>query len=66
VNIAHYRSVLKNQAVVDEAERILREFKPVDYDVNEHIKAIEAFESKAVRQWSIDDCEDGTWMSAGL
>ncbi|KAF8679618.1 Tetraspanin tsp2 [Rhizoctonia solani] len=48
VNIAHYRSVLKNQAVVDEAERILREFKPVSYDVNEHVKAIEAFEAKAV------------------
>ena len=48
VNFAHYRSTLKNQAVVDEAERILREFKPVTYDVNEHVKAIEAFESKAV------------------
>ncbi|KAG9104114.1 ATP synthase d subunit [Ceratobasidium sp. 370] len=48
VNIAHYRSVLKNQAVVDEAERILRDFKPVTYDVNQHIRAIEAFESKAV------------------
>jgi F-type H+-transporting ATPase subunit d len=48
VNLAHYRSVLKNQAVVDEAERILRDFKPVTYDVNEHVKAIEAFEAKAV------------------
>jgi len=48
VNIEHYRSVLKNQAVVDEAERILREFKPATYDVNEHIRAIEAFESKAI------------------
>ncbi|KAF8609265.1 ATP synthase d subunit [Ceratobasidium sp. AG-I] len=48
LDLSHYRSVLKNQAVVDEAERILRDFKPVTYDVSEHVKAIEAFESKAV------------------
>ena len=48
VDLAHYRSVLKNKAVVDEAEKILKDFKPVTYDVNAHIKAIETFESKAV------------------
>lgn len=48
VDLAHYRSVLKNKAVVDEAEKILKEFKPVTYDVSAHIKAIEAFEVKAV------------------
>ncbi len=48
VDFAHYRSVLKNKAVVDEAEKILREFKPVTYDVNTQIKAIETFEAKAV------------------
>jgi F-type H+-transporting ATPase subunit d len=48
VDIAHYRSILKNQAVVDEAEKLLRDFKPVTYDVTSHIKAIEAFEGKAV------------------
>ncbi|KAG8925269.1 ATP synthase d subunit [Tulasnella sp. 419] len=48
VDIGHYRKILKNQAVVDEAEKILKEFKPVTYDVNEHVKAIEAFEAKAV------------------
>ena len=48
VDLEHYRSVLRNKAVVDEAEKILRDFKPVTYDVNAHIKAIETFEAKAV------------------
>jgi hypothetical protein len=49
VDLAHYRSVLKNKAIVDEAEKILRDFKPVTYDVGVHVKAIETFETKAVR-----------------
>ena len=49
VDLAHYRSVLKNKAIVDEAEKLLKDFKPVTYDVNTHIKAIETFEAKAVR-----------------
>jgi hypothetical protein len=49
IDFAHYRSVLKNQAIVDEAEKLLKGFKPVTYDVNAHIKAIETFEAKAVR-----------------
>lgn len=53
VDISHYRSVLKNQAVVDEAEKILKNFKPVTYDVSEHVKAIEAFEAKAVCEISV-------------
>ncbi|KDR83516.1 hypothetical protein GALMADRAFT_235706 [Galerina marginata CBS 339.88] len=48
VSFDHYRSVLKNQAIVDEAEKTLKEFKPVTYDVNAHVKAIETFETKAV------------------
>ncbi|KII95940.1 hypothetical protein PLICRDRAFT_48866 [Plicaturopsis crispa FD-325 SS-3] len=48
VDIEHYRSVLKNQAIVDEAAKLLQDFKPVTYDVNAHIKAIETFEAKAV------------------
>ncbi len=48
VDLEHYRSVLRNKAVVDEADKILRGFKPVTYDVNTHIKAIETFETKAV------------------
>lgn len=49
VDFSHYRSVLKNKAIVDEAEKILKEFKPVTYDVNAHVKVIETFEAKAVR-----------------
>lgn len=50
VDIAHYRSVLKNTAIVDEAEKLLKEFKPVTYDANAYIKVIETFEAKAVRR----------------
>jgi F-type H+-transporting ATPase subunit d len=49
VDLSHYRSVLRNQAVVDECEKLLKDFKPVTYDVSGHVKAIEAFEAKAVR-----------------
>ncbi|KIP09828.1 hypothetical protein PHLGIDRAFT_115984 [Phlebiopsis gigantea 11061_1 CR5-6] len=48
VDLAHYRSILKNKAVVDEAEKLLKDFKPVTYDVSTHVKAIETFETKAV------------------
>ncbi|KAF8845617.1 ATP7, subunit D of the stator stalk of mitochondrial F1F0 ATP synthase [Paxillus ammoniavirescens] len=50
VDFAHYRSVLKNTAIVDEAERLLKEFKPVTYDANAYIKVIETFEAKAVEK----------------
>ena len=49
VDIAHYRSVLINKPIVGEAEKILRHFKPVTYDVGSHIKAITTFDTKAVR-----------------
>jgi len=48
VDISYYRSILKNTAIVDEAERVLQAFKPVTYDVSAHVKAVEAFEVKAV------------------
>ncbi|TEB35478.1 ATP synthase d subunit [Coprinellus micaceus] len=48
VDFAHYRSVLKNKAIVDEAERLLKDFKPTTYDVSATLKAIETFETKAV------------------
>lgn len=49
VDFAHYRSILKNQAVVDEIERRFKDFKPATYDVGRQIKAIEAFEVEAVK-----------------
>lgn len=48
VDFTHYRSILKNQNIITEAEKLLKDFKPVTYDVNAHVKTIEAFEGKAV------------------
>ncbi|KIY45963.1 mitochondrial ATP synthase [Fistulina hepatica ATCC 64428] len=50
VDFNYYRSVLKNQAIVDEAEKVVKDFKPVTYDAGAYIKAIEAFEAKAVEK----------------
>jgi len=63
VDIAHYRSLLKNTAVVDEAEKLLNAFKPVTYDVAAHVKAIEAFEDKAVQGARETEREIGTELS---
>ncbi|KAL0938031.1 ATP synthase subunit D [Colletotrichum truncatum] len=49
VDFAHYRSILKNQAVVNEIEKRFTAFKPATYDVSRQIKAIEAFEVEAVK-----------------
>lgn len=49
VDFAHYRSVLKNQAVVDEIEKRFSSFQPAKYDVSRQLKAIEAFEVEAVK-----------------
>lgn len=49
VDFAHYRSTLKNTAVIDEIEKHFSTFKPATYDVGRQIKAIEAFEAQAVK-----------------
>lgn len=49
VDFAHYRKILKNQAVVDEIENYFKSFKPATYDVNRQLKAIDAFEAQAVK-----------------
>lgn len=49
VDFAHYRNVLKNQAIVDELENHFKTFKPASYDVNRQLKAIDAFEAQAVQ-----------------
>lgn len=48
VDFDYYRSVLKNQKVVDEIEKAYKGFKPTTYDVSKQLKTIEAFEAKAV------------------
>ena len=49
VDFGHYRSTLKNQAVVAEIEKRFAAFKPAAYDVSRQLKAIDAFEVEAVR-----------------
>ncbi|KAK7750037.1 ATP synthase d subunit [Diatrype stigma] len=49
VDFARYKATLKNRAIVDEVERRLREFKPATYDVQRQLKAIDAFETEALR-----------------
>jgi hypothetical protein len=44
----HYRSILKNQDVVNEIEKAFKTFKPVTYDVSKQLKTIEQFEAKAL------------------
>lgn len=48
VDFAHYKQVLKNQDVVSQMEKAFSSFKPTDYDLSGQLKAIDAFESKAV------------------
>lgn len=49
MDFQHYRSTLKNQAIVNEIENHFKSFKPVTYDVSKQLKAIEAFEAQAVK-----------------
>lgn len=48
VDFAYYRNVLKNQAIVDQAEKAVQGFKPVAYNLDAQLKAIDQFEAKAV------------------
>lgn len=49
IDFGHYRSLLKNQSVIDEIEGHFKSFKPVTYDVNKQLSAIEQFEKVAMR-----------------
>jgi ATP synthase D chain, mitochondrial (ATP5H) len=49
IDFSQYRSVLKNRAIVDEIESKIKSWKPATYDVTRQIKAIEAFETQAVK-----------------
>ncbi|KAI9716799.1 MAG: ATP synthase d subunit [Candelaria pacifica] len=53
VDFAQYRTVLKNQSVIDEIESHFKTFKPATYDVGRQIKAIEAFEGQAIKNAEI-------------
>jgi hypothetical protein len=49
VDFSFYRSQLKNSAVIDEIERSFKQYKPATYDVERQVKAIESFETQAVK-----------------
>jgi hypothetical protein len=49
VDFAQYRSVLKNQAIVNEIEKRFSAFQPASYDLSRQLKAIDAFEVEAVK-----------------
>lgn len=49
VDFGHYRSILKNTAVIDEIEQYYKSFRPKTYDVSKQIKAIESFEQVAIK-----------------
>ena len=49
VDFAHYKSILKNTAIVDEIEKHFSTYKPATYDVARQIKAIETFETQAIK-----------------
>lgn len=48
IDLSHYKSILKDQSAVQNAEKVLREFKAVDYDVSKWNGVVDAFEGKAV------------------
>merc|ERR1711939_487756 len=65
VDFGHYRSVLKNTAVIDEIEQYFKTFQPKTYDVNKQIKAIESLEqalndNEGARPWDELTVDDGT------
>lgn len=49
VDFSYYRENLKNTTVIDEIEQYYKTFKPKTYDVSKQIKAIESFESVAMK-----------------
>ncbi|KAI9711470.1 MAG: ATP synthase d subunit [Bogoriella megaspora] len=49
VDFQHYRSLLKNQDIINEIERDMKAYKVKTYDVGRQIKAIESFETQAVK-----------------
>ncbi|KAJ3327371.1 ATP synthase d subunit [Blyttiomyces sp. JEL0837] len=48
IDFAHYRSVLKNQKIVNDAEKSFTAFKPATYDLTEQLRIIESQEAKAI------------------
>ena len=48
IDMTHYKNILRDQTAVSQVEKVLGEFKPVDYDLGKWNGVVEAFEGKAV------------------
>ncbi|CAG8578590.1 11982_t:CDS:2 [Racocetra fulgida] len=48
IDFENYRNILKNKAIVNEAENVLKQFKPTKVDLEEQLKIVETFEKKAI------------------
>ncbi|KAJ3027609.1 UNVERIFIED_CONTAM: ATP synthase d subunit [Siphonaria sp. JEL0065] len=48
INFEQYRAVLANKKIVNDAEKAFAAFKPVQYDLREQLRVIDAQEVKAV------------------
>lgn len=48
INFGHYRQVLQNKKVVDDAEKMLKEFKPVKVNLQKQLGTIDQLEKAAV------------------
>ncbi|CAI5756651.1 unnamed protein product [Candida verbasci] len=48
IDFNHYRSILKNSKIVDEIEKQVTSFKPIEIDLSKNLKNIEIFESNAI------------------
>jgi len=65
--LSHYRSILKDQSAIAHAEKVLADFKAVDYDVSKWNDAVSAFESKAVSlRWGSGTIGEGVLDSRGV
>lgn len=48
IDISQYREILRDQSAVEQVEKVMGNFKPVDYDLSKWNGVVEAFEGKAV------------------
>ncbi|CAG8457752.1 5449_t:CDS:2 [Cetraspora pellucida] len=48
IDFEHYRNILKNKSIVNEAEKVLNQFKPTKVDLDAQLKVVEKFEKKAI------------------
>ncbi|GBB94730.1 hypothetical protein RclHR1_02400026 [Rhizophagus clarus] len=48
IDFEHYRKLLKNKSIVNEAENALRAFKPAKVDLTAQMRAVETVETKAI------------------